>query len=226
MNRLLLLLTICGTFACSASHSKLSKQEKKEGFKILFDGTNMDEWTGNLECYRLIDGCISVDPSGATEGNLYTKDEYADFVFRFEFQLTPAANNGVTIRAPMEGNNAFNAMEIQILDCEHPVYKNIEPYQHHGSIYGVIAAEHGAMKPVGEWNEEEIYANGDHIRITLNGKVILDGNLREAVKNGTLDHQEHPGLFNKTGHIGFLGHGDKLNFRNIRIRELSKSHLN
>ncbi|GHT41113.1 hypothetical protein AGMMS49965_10390 [Bacteroidia bacterium] len=199
---------------------ELSAQEKKEGFQILFDGTNMHEWTGNLADYQLEEGTVSVHPSHSFGGNLYTKKEYANFIFRFEFQLTPAANNGVGIRAPMDGDNAYNAMEIQILDCEHPVYKDIAPYQHHGSVYGVISAEHGAMKPAGEWNEEEIYANGDHIRVTLNGKVILDGNIREAAKNGTLDHKEHPGLFNKSGHIGFLGHGNELKFKNIRIKEL------
>jgi hypothetical protein len=199
---------------------ELSAQEKKEGFQILFDGTNMHEWTGGLTNYILENGCISVHPAGSFGGNLYTKKEYANFIFRFEFQLTPAANNGVGIRAPMEGDNAYNAMEIQILDCEHPVYKDIAPYQHHGSVYGVIAAEHGAMKPAGEWNEEEIYADGDHIRVTLNDKVILDGNIREAAKNGTADHKEHPGLFNKSGHIGFLGHGNELKFKNIRIKEL------
>ncbi|GAP71920.1 hypothetical protein SAMD00024442_20_5 [Candidatus Symbiothrix dinenymphae] len=199
---------------------ELSAQEKKEGFQMLFDGTNMHEWTGNFADYQLEEGTISVHPSHSFGGNLYTKKEYANFIFRFEFQLTLAANNGVGIRAPMEGDAAYNAMEIQILDCEHPVYKDIAPYQHHGSVYGVIAAEHGAMKPAGEWNEEEIYANGDHIRVTLNGKVILDGNIREAAKNGTLDHKEHPGLFNKSGHIGFLGHGNELKFKNIRIKEL------
>jgi hypothetical protein len=199
---------------------ELSAKEKKEGFQMLFDGTNMHEWTGNLADYQLEDGCISVHPTNSFGGNLYTKNEYADFAFRFEFQLTPSANNGVGIRAPMEGDNAYNAMEIQILDCEHTVYKDIKPYQHHGSVYGVMAAEHGAMKPVGEWNEEEIYAKGDNIRVTLNGKVILDGNIREAAKNGTIDHQNHPGLFNKSGHIGFLGHGNELKFRNIRIKTL------
>jgi sialate O-acetylesterase len=199
---------------------ELSAQERKEGFKMLFDGTNMDCWTGNTTDYRIVDGCIDVDASGTAVGNLYTKDEYADFIFRFEFQLTPAANNGVGIRAPMEGDNAYNAMEIQILDCENPEYDRIAPYQHHGSVYGVIPAGHGGMKPVGEWNEEEIYAGGDHIRVTLNEAVILDGNIREASKNGTPDGNGHPGLLNKSGHIGFLGHGSPLKFRNIRIKTL------
>jgi hypothetical protein len=199
---------------------QLSAQEKKDGFKILFDGANMHEWKGNTVDYRLEDGCISLYPSDSWGGNLYTVKEYGNFIFRFEFQLTPSANNGVGIRAEEGKDAAYYGMEIQILDCEHPVYHDIAPYQHHGSVYGVIAAEHGAMNPVGEWNYEEIYANGDHIKVTLNGKVIVDGNIREAAKNGTVDHNDHPGLFNKTGYIGFLGHGSYLKFKNIRIKEL------
>lgn len=202
---------------------KLSAEEEKEGFKVLFDGTNMHEWTGNTVDYTLEDGCISMIPSKSYGGNLYTKNEYGNFVYRFEFQLTPGANNGVGIRTPMEGDAAYVGMEIQILDCEHPIYKNITPLQHHGSVYGIIPAKadhHDAFKPVGEWNYEEIVADGDNIKVTVNGVVIMEGNIREATKNGTADHKEHPGLFNKKGHIGFLGHGSPVKFRNIRIKEL------
>jgi len=202
---------------------ELSAEEKKEGFKVLFDGTNMYQWTGNVVDYTLNEGCIEVNPETSFGGNLYTVNEYDNFIFRFDFQLTPGANNGVGIRTPMEGDAAYVGMEIQILDCEDPIYDWITPLQHHGSVYGIIPAREDhpkAFHPAGEWNTEEIYANGDHIRVTINGQVILDGNIREAVKNGTPDKHEHPGLFNKTGHIGFLGHGSPLKFRNIRIKEL------
>jgi len=202
---------------------KLSAEEKKQGFEMLFDGTNMHEWTGNTVDYTLEDGCISMNPSKSFGGNLYTKKEYADFIYRFDFQLTPGANNGVGIRTPMEGDAAYVGMEIQILDCEHQIYKDITPLQHHGSVYGIIPAKadhHKAFKPAGEWNSEEIYAKGDYIRVTVNGTVITEGNIREATKNGTADKQDHPGLFNKKGHIGFLGHGSPVKFRNIRIKEL------
>lgn len=202
---------------------KLSAEEAKEGFKILFDGTNMHEWTGNTIDYTLEDNCISMNPSKSFGGNLFTKKEYGNFVFRFDFQLTPGANNGVGIRTPMEGDPAYAGMEVQILDCEHPIYKDITPYQHHGSVYGILRtkADHqDIFKPMGEWNTEEIVADGDNIRVTVNGIVITEGNIREATKNGTPDKQNHPGLFNPKGHIGFLGHGSPIKFRNIRIKEL------
>jgi HEAT repeat protein len=199
---------------------QLSAEEKKDGFKMLFDGTNMHEWIGNLVDYKMADGCIVVDPASHFGGNLYTKEEYADFIFRFEFQLTPAANNGLGIRTPMEGDAAYVGMELQILDSEHPVYKDLEVYQYHGSVYGIIPARRGFLKPTGEWNYEEVIADGSHIKITLNGTVILDGDIKEATKNGTPDHKEHPGLFNPGGHIGFLGHGSPLKFKNIRVKRL------
>ena len=199
---------------------QLTAEEKKEGYKVLFDGTNMHEWTGNLVDYSIEEGTISLTPSRSFGGNLYTKNEYGNFVFRFEFQLTPAANNGLGIRTPMEGDAAYVGMELQILDNEHPVYSKLEEYQYHGSVYGIIPAKRGYLKPTGEWNYQEVEARGNHIKITLNGTVILDGDIKEATKNGTPDGKEHPGLFNKKGHIGFLGHGSPVKFRNIRIKEL------
>ncbi len=199
---------------------KLSKEEEKEGFRILFDGTNMHQWTGNTKDYVTEDGCIVLYPQNGGGGNLYTKEEFDNFVYRFEFQLTPAANNGLGIRTPLEGDAAYVGMELQILDNEHEVYKNLAPYQYHGSVYGIIPAKRGFLKPVGEWNYQEVIADGNHIKITLNGNVIVDGDIKEATKNGTPDHREHPGLFNKKGHIGFLGHGSVVKFRNIRVKEL------
>lgn len=199
---------------------ELSAGEKKEGFKVLFDGSNMHQWVGNTVDYILEDGCISMHPTSGHGGNLYTKDEFGNFIFRFEFQLTPGANNGLGIRTPMEGDAAYVGMELQILDNEASIYKDLAEYQYHGSVYGIIPAKRGFLKPLGEWNYQEVIADGDHIKITLNGEVILDGNIREATKNGTPDKQEHPGLFNKKGHIGFLGHGSPVKFKNIRIKEL------
>lgn len=199
----------------------LSEQEKQDNFKMLFDGTNMFEWTGNTTDYVMEDGAMVIYPNRGGKGNLYTKDEYSDFEFRFEFQLTPGSNNGLGIRAPLTGDAAYVGTELQILDNEADIYKNLQPYQYHGSAYGIIPAKRGYLKPVGEWNYQEVVVKGSKVKVTLNGTVILDGDLAEASKNGTADHREHPGLSRTSGYIGFLGHGDVVRFRNIRIKDLS-----
>jgi HEAT repeat protein len=204
------------------SEFNLTAQEKTEGFVALFNGSNLNNWVGNKSSYVVEDETIVVKPGDGSGGNLYTEKEYSDFIFRFEFLLTPAANNGIGIRAPLTGDAAYVAMEIQVLDDTAPVYADLKPYQYHGSVYGVIPARRGFQKPVGEWNYEEIRIKGTLITITLNGTVIVDGDIAGPRDNGTLDHNEHPGLKNSTGHIGFLGHGSELKFRNLRIKELSK----
>jgi hypothetical protein len=203
---------------------RVSDREKQEGFVPLFSGIDLDGWTGNLTDYFPQEGMIVCQPTGHGSGNLYTSKEYADFILRFEFQLTPGANNGLGIRAPLTGDAAYVGMELQILDNEAEIYKNLKPYQYHGSVYGVIPARRGYLKPVGDWNSQEVQAIGNRIKVTLNGEVILDGDIAAASNNNTetADHQKHPGLLNKTGHIGFLGHGSPLKFRNLRIKELTE----
>ena len=198
----------------------ITEEEKKQGFISLFNGQDLSQWTGNTTGYLVKDGVVEVAPEIGGGGNLYTKEEFANFIYRFEFQLTPGANNGIGIRAPLEGDAAYVGMEIQVLDNEAPVYKDLHPYQYHGSVYGVIPAKRGFLLPTGQWNKEEIVAKGNKIKVTLNGTVILDGDIKEASKNGTMDHKEHPGLLNPTGHLGFLGHGDVVRFRNMRVKKL------
>lgn len=203
---------------------QLSAQEKKEGFKVLFDGTNMHQWTGNTAEYVTEDGnmVINPKPNKGSGGNLFSKEEFSDFVLRFEFQLTPGANNGLGIRSPITGDAAYQGMELQILDNDAPIYKDLHVYQYHGSIYGTIPAKRGFLKPVGEWNYQEVIVNGPKIKVILNGTVILDADITDARKNGAADGKAHPGLLRDGGHIGFLGHGSPLKFRNIRIKELNK----
>jgi hypothetical protein len=209
------------TIARNTPSFTLTKQERKAGFEVLFDGRNLDKWVGNKSGYPIRDGAIMVDPKGgAGGGNLYTTAEYGDFEFRFEFQLTPGANNGLGIRTPTKGDAAYVGMELQILDNDAEKYKTLQPYQYHGSVYGVATAKRGFLKPTGEWNRQTVIAKGDQIKVILNDEVILDVNVREVSKNGTADKRPHPGLLNPKGHIGFLGHGDVVKFRNIRILKM------
>lgn len=204
----------------SEKEYNLTSEERSEGFFALFNGKNLDNWIGNKKSYIAEDGMIVIKPVDDSGGNLYTEKEYSDFIFRFEFQLTPAANNGLGIRAPLTGDAAYAGLELQILDDTSPVYANLQPYQYHGSVYGVIPSKRGYLKPVGEWNYEEVTAQGTRIEIVLNGTTIVEGDIAGPGENGTMDHKDHPGLKNVTGHIGFLGHGSLIKFRNIRIKEL------
>jgi hypothetical protein len=200
----------------------LTPEEKADGYISLFNGRNLDNWIGDKQAYAAEDGMIVVKTENGSSGNLYTINEYSDFAFRFEFQLTPAANNGIGIRAPLTDDAAYVGMEIQVLDNTAPEYASLQTYQFHGSVYGVIPAKREYLKPVGEWNTEEITAQGTHIKVVLNGTAIVDGDIAGPRDNGTLDHNDHPGLKNSTGHIGFLWHGSIVKFRNIRIKDLSK----
>ena len=191
----------------------------EDEFVSLFNGTDLSGWTGATDGYSVENGVLVCRKDGG--GNLYVDQPYSDFVFRFAFKLEPGGNNGVGIRAEQGKDAAYHGMEIQILDDSAAEYAELEPYQFHGSIYGVAPAERGHLKPVGEWNEEEIRAVGDRVTVTLNGHVIVDADLREVAPEGqTLDGREHPGLFNERGYIGFLGHDHRIEFRDIQIKEL------
>lgn len=190
----------------------------QQEWRSLFNGTDLTGWGGDVDGYTVENGAIVCLPDGG--GNLYVDGEFDDFVLRFSFRMEPGGNNGVGIRAERGKDAAYYGMEIQILDDYAEQYNELKPWQFHGSIYGVVPARRGALKPAGEWNEEEIRAEGSRITVTLNGTVIVDADIREAARNGTIDGREHPGLFNRSGAIGFLGHGSRVEFKDIRIREL------
>lgn len=204
--------------AKAEAHIAAMPQPDAEGFVPLFNGTDLSGWTGDLTGYSAEGSAIICKPT--SHANLYTEVDYADFVLRFEFRLAPGANNGLGIRTPLYGHAAYDGMELQILDDTAPENAGVKPYQYHGAIYGVAAPERGHLKPAGEWNEQEVTARGTRIVVVLNGATILDVDLEQFRNTATPDDKAHPGLFNETGRIAFLGHGAQVEFRNIRIKEL------
>ena len=214
---------------------QLSEEEQNLGFEVLFDGTDLSKWVGDKVGYQVVNGCIDVTASYGAAKNLYTEKEYTDFVFRFEFCfLKEGVNNGVGIRTPMGVDAAYHGMcEVQVLDHDAPIYANLRPYQVHGSVYGIVPAKRIVHKPLGEWSTMEIRVVGDNVKVTVNGEVINEANVRKATKGHdvapdgsdnnpyTVDGRNHPGLFNQKGHVGFLGHGAGLKYRNVRILDLS-----
>lgn len=189
------------------------------GFTPLFDGQTLNGWKlvrGRGPGYVVEAGKIVCPAEGG--GNLFTEREFADFVLRLEFKLSPGGNNGVGIRAPYEGDAAYQGMEIQVLDDSAPRYAHLRPAQYTGSVYDVFPTERGHLRPAGQWNRYEITARGRHVTVKLNGAVATDAGL-DTVRD-PLVLKKHPGLARQSGHIGFLGHGTRVEFRNIRIREI------
>jgi hypothetical protein len=192
----------------------------ESGFVPLFDGKTLNGWQlidGRNTQWVVEEGMI-VCPTGG-RGKLLTKEQYGNFVLRLDYRIAePAGNNGVNIRAALEGRPAYVGMEIQILDVGHEKWKAVRPEQQPGSIYDVIPARTGFQRKQGEWNEQEITANGRRITVKLNGVIVLDVDLGIVREKAILD--KHPGLSRAAGHIGFLGHGTRTEFRNVRLKKL------
>ena len=208
MNRSYPTLFLLLSFAIAADLCA-DEPPKDDGFVALFNGVDLKGWVGNTDGYKAADGVLVCQTGKSKGGKIYTAKEYADFVFQFEFKLTPGANNGVGIRAPLTGNPSKNAFEIQILDDSAKKYAKIKPTQFHGSIYKRAAAKRGHLKPVGQWNRQEIRAEKNLITVILNGVRIVD--------RADVARYKKP----SKGHICFLGHGSQVEFRNIRIKDLS-----
>jgi hypothetical protein len=195
----------------------------ESAYHSLFDGHSLAGWKlmdRKGGGYGVTNGVIYCARGGG--GNLMTEKEYSDFIMRFEFKLQDGSNNGIAIRAPLEGDAAYLGMEIQILDegaADRGKWGKLRPEQYHGSIYGVVAAQKGALRPPGEWNTEEITAQGRRIKVVVNGTTILETDLNDL--NDPYRIAKHPGLFRDRGHIGLLGHDDYIEFRHLRIKELS-----
>lgn len=203
-------------FACATA-------QPEDGFVSLFDGKTLNGWKhvgGPSDGYGVKDGVIFCSPKGV---NLFTEQVFSDFTLRFEFKLEDGSNNGIGIRAPLGGDAAYAGMEIQILEdaaADRGKWGKLRAEQYHGSIYDTVAAKRGALKPAAQWNTEEITAEGRHIKVVVNGKTIVDANLNDVCDPEKI--RKHPGLFSERGHIGFLGHGDYLEFRNLRVKDLSR----
>jgi len=218
MKKLLILPLLIFMFVSTVFAQVNDPIEQKLGFVPLFNGKNLDGWQGAIDQYEAKDGMLVCK----AHGDLLTAGKYANFIFRFDFKLEPNGNNGVTFRAnSVQGEHSFkNGTEIQILDDSGSEYTALADYQYHGSIYGVVPAKRGSLKPVGEWNSQEIICDGTRVKVTVNGMVIVDAKIDEITSFP--DHRDHPALLNNNGFLGFLGHNCYVEFRNLRIKTLDQ----
>ena len=196
----------------------------EDGFVSIFDGKSLGGWAGlggDTSSYYVKRGMLICKPDGKV--HIFTDKQYANFILRLQIKLDPGGNNGIGIRAQRSSQPHLDGMEIQVLDDDY--YADGDPiklknYQHHGSIYGVVPAKTGHLKPAGQWNDEEILCDGSRLRVTLNGTVIVDADLSTVQP---IDGNTHPGLKHDKGHIGLHAHGNygaEVSFRNMRLKQL------
>jgi len=189
-----------------------------QGFQSIFDGKSLTDWRGALEEYEVIDGAIFCKPKKG--GNLFYKEDLKDFSVRSEIKIPVGGNNGFCIRFPGQGNTAYVGMcEIQVLDDNYDKVKGkLDPRQVHGSAYGMVAAQRGYQREIGEWNFEEVTVVGSTIKVELNGYLILDADLSKVDMTTVMGKSAHPGKDNTHGYFGFAGHNDPVGFRNLSLK--------
>lgn len=200
--------------------------DSEEGFRPLFNGQSLEGWKvcgGKQDKWAAEDGCICCLGGGG--GYLMTTQEYADYDLRLEYKMSKGGNSGVALRSPDKGDPAYVGMEIQLIDDEN--WPGLQSWQHTGSIYNVVPAAKQANKPLGEWNQLRIVAKGPRITIILNGENLVDANLDDykdrVAGNKEKNEPAHPGLARTKGHLGFQSYNTRVEFRNIRLKELTGS---
>ncbi|MCX8052406.1 MAG: DUF1080 domain-containing protein [Armatimonadetes bacterium] len=215
----------CCALKASPPDNVLTAQEKAEGWKLLFDGKTMKGWGCTdqaTEGWSIENGTIHYNGKG--HGYLYTKERFGDFELKIDFMVDKGANSGIFFRLDKPSDPVQTGIEMQILDSA-----DVEkPGKHHcGAIYDVLEPSENAMKPAFQWNTVLIRCRGPIITITMNGKQIINMDLDKYTEpNKNIDGT--PNKFStaykdmpREGHIGLQPHGDKVWFKNLKVRRLN-----
>ncbi len=196
-------------------------------WQVLFDGQTLNGWRAFRDTvppagWQVIDGAITRVGGG---GDLVTVDQYGDFEFQLEWNVSEGGNSGIMYRVDPAAERTFESgPEMQILDDAQHVDGGSR-LTSAGANYGLHAAPEGHVKPAGEWNEVRILANGAHVEYWLNGAKVVEYELwspewEELVANSKF--VEWPGYGRaERGHIVLQDHGDWVAYRNIKVRELT-----
>lgn len=227
-----LLLFLAVTLPAFSAPNALTPEEKREGFKLLFDGKSLKGWRSFKEekakdQWKVEEDAITLTSGGG--GDLITEDEYSDFDFRCEWKIAKQGNSGIMWRSTEDHGAPYETgPEYQILDS---FKQEGHKYTHEtnkgniaGSFYDIYPGKEEWSKPVGEWNETRIVVKGTKITLYLNGNVTADvdtksDEFKAALAKSKFKDWAHFNKENK-GHIVFQDHGDKVAFRNIRIKKL------
>ena len=222
--------------ACTAKKSEpvasvtpnvLSSSEQAEGWRLLFDGKTTTGWrnfgkTTISSAWRVIDGSLVRADSAA--GDIITADKFRNFDLRVDWKVGEKGNSGIFYRATEAADTIWKAApEMQVLDdVGHENGK--DTLTSAGANYSLHAAPRGVVRPAGEWNNARILVNGNHVEHWLNDVKLFEYELGSAdwkARVAKAKFHEYPIYGTATeGHIGLQDHGDRVEFRNIRIRAL------
>ncbi len=208
----LVLLSTLATVALQAG-TPLSKEEKKQGFEVLFDGSGFDGWK-QLGNWRLENGAMFRAGKGGSI--VYEKSKVPDdFELRFEWKVGPGSNSGIYYRP--------GQYEYQVLDnLRHGNGRN--PRTTAASIYFAFAPEMDSTKPVGSWNTGRIVCKGTVIQHWLNGHRVIDVDYADPRWAYNVELLEARGGFlgRRGAYLSLQDHNDPVWYRNIRIRTIPK----
>ncbi|MEO5588721.1 MAG: DUF1080 domain-containing protein [Gemmatimonadaceae bacterium] len=205
----------------------LSSKEVQAGWKLLFDGRTTEGWRNYRKKtvgpgWSVIDGVLT--RSGDDAGDIITRDKYRNFELALDWNVAEGGNSGVMYRATEEGDYIWqSAPEMQLLDDERHADGKL-PLTSAGSAFALYPAPRGAVHPAGQWNSSRLIVNGSHVEHWLNGQTLLSYELGSdgwKEKVAASKFKSMP-LYGKAGegYIGLQDHGDRIQFRNIRIRTL------
>jgi hypothetical protein len=229
-------LIMAGAFVVFLASCQSNTQYNQKGWMVLFDSRDVSQWRGiNSDTFPdkgwiVKDGLLTTDPASGAYGDIITRKQYGNFELTLEFKLTEKANSGIkyfVVESLSGSGKSGIGLEYQLLDdAGHPDAKaGRNGNRTNGSLYDLIgAAADKPDKPIGEWNTARIIAKGMNAEHWLNGKKIIeykrdDPAFRKLVAESKYKDFPDFGLSAK-GHILLQYHGDKVYFRNIRIREL------
>ena len=245
MKNIILLVILAMTFTACKQEKKVSynseqlamntiENQPESDWIYLFDGTNFDKWRGYLSEgmypeWTIEDGAMVFTPSGEGGKNIITKDTFTDFELSLEWKISEGGNSGFfwSVYEDPKYKEAYQTgPEIQILDNErHPDALANPKYHQAGALYDMVQPMHDVCKPAGEWNLCVLKVNHktNEGRVTLNGTVIVTFPVQGEKWDDMVNNSKFKGWegFGKhhTGHIGLQDHGNKVSFRDIKIKE-------
>lgn len=218
--------------------NRLTAAEKRGGFKLLFDGKSLDQWRGFKRQelppsgWKIEEGTLTLEPVCATcekPGDIVTKAEYSNFELRIEWRIPANSNSGVKYLVDenlvKEGHGGLG-FEMQILDNQgHPDAKlGVSGNRTAIGLYDLIAPSGDFTRPVGQWNEARLIVNGPHIEHWLNGHKVVEFERGCQMMKALIAYSKYKDKagFGETGkgRILLQDHGDRVWFRNIRVKEL------